>query len=103
MIVRHWRALLLGIMAVVAVVPASAAAATFTVTSQGVTYTCGPKPSDSATPPPNPPPAPSAPGYQIPVYTEICPRGYLPVLSTNDVAKPEPAISRATHSAGSPR
>jgi Neprosin len=93
--VRHWRALLFGIVAVFAVIPANASAATFTVTSQGVTYTCGPKPSDLAMPPPNPPPAPAAVDYQSHTYPEICPQGYLPVLPTNDAPKPEPPISRA--------
>jgi hypothetical protein len=93
----RWHALILGLGAAVLVIPSSASAGTtFTVTSQGVSYTCGPKPSDLAPTPPTPPRNPegtaSATSSSLPA---ICPAGDLPVIPTNSAAKAGPVISPA--------
>lgn len=99
MIVRHRRALLLGVIAVLAVAPPTASATVASsVTSQGVTYTCGPEPSDLATPPPTPPPSPSGAtaNTKASAYPEICPTGDLPVIPTNSAPKAGPVVSATT-------
>lgn len=91
---RHWRALTFGVGVAVLMIPSNASAETLSVTSQGVHYTCGPRPNNLEPAPPTPAPnnpggtVSSAPTQSSSALPTICPSGYLPIIPKTSASKP---------------